>query len=429
VDRLGSFLDVFKGCFSGTNAKTFASAGAYLQGLLSEVRRKNIERVAETREDWDYQNIQYCVSEAGWDHCEVIEGIGVYANGIFKGNRDTGLFIDESGVSKKGEKSVGVQRQWNGRLGKLDNCQVAVFGVLSARAAHCPIDVRLFLPESWVNDPVRCKESGIPEEERVFRTKHQLALAIIEDAVARGIDFKWVGIDAFYGRNRDLLRAIEDRGLEFVADVPENLLVRLPGSSKSVSVKELAQRRPLRRLTVRSQAKGKLIVDAFSVEVEVDLEDGDVRRWRLVGTREPKEGDFKYSLSCSQAPLRQLAFRQRQRFWVERSFQDGKTSCGMAQYQVRGWKAWHHHMALVMLALLFLLEERLSHAKTIPLLSCQDIVSILDSAIMHARQTDELRLEAMRVRHHQRYHDMKRAAAAQRPPPQPNRSQKRTLTK
>jgi SRSO17 transposase len=419
LDRLGSFIDIFRGSFSGTSAKTFASVCAYIRGLLSEVRRKNIERLAEGREDWHYERLQYGISEADWDHRAVIDAVAVYADGIFRGAADTGLLIDESANSKKGEKSVGVQRQWNGRLGKVDNCQVAVFGVLSARAAHTPIDVRLFLPEAWVKDPARCAEAGIPEEERVFQTKHELALEIIDDALARGVDFKWVGLDAFYGRNRSLLRAIEARGLEFVADVPENLQVRLPGRSETISVKELAQRRSFRRLVLRSQAKGKLIVDALSVEVEVELEDGEVRRWRLVVTRELKDGGLKYSLACGPGSLRRLAFRQRQRYWVERCFEDSKTSCGMAQYQVRGWRAWHHHMVLVMLAMLFLLEERFTQAKNLPLLSCQDIVSILDSAIMHARQGEDLRLEAMRTRHRQRYRDMKRAAAAQRAKPPP----------
>ena len=413
MDRLGSFLGVFRPCFSGAHAKTFASVCAYIQGLLSEVRRKNIERLAEGREDWQYENLQYCVSEAGWDEGAVIDGVAVYAKGIFRGSADPGLLIDESAMSKKGEKSVGVQRQWNGRLGKVDNCQVAVLGVLSSRAAYCAIDVRLFLPESWVGDVERCESAGIPEEERVFRTKHELALEIIDDALARGVDFKWIGIDAFYGRSRALLGAIEERGLEFVADVPENLQVRLPGGEESLSVKELARRRKFRRLVLRAQAKGKLIVDALSVGVEVDLEGGGVRCWRLVVTRDLADGALKYSLTNSRAPLRKVALRQRQRYWVERSFQDSKTSCGMAQYQVRGWKAWHHHMVLVMLAMLFLLEERLTQAGNLPLLSCQDIVSILDSAIMHARQSDEVRLEAMRTRHRQRYRDMKRAAAAQ----------------
>jgi SRSO17 transposase len=126
----------------------------------------------------------------------VIDGVAQYANRIFDGDKDTALIIDEFGISKKGEKSVGVRRQWNGRLGKVDNCQVAVLGVLSARASSCPIDIRLYLPESWTNDPDRCASAGVPEGERMFKTQIDLAQEIIDHAVAQGIDFKWVGFDA-----------------------------------------------------------------------------------------------------------------------------------------------------------------------------------------------------------------------------------------
>lgn len=408
MNRLGDFISSFGSQFENVNRLTLDSIASYIHGLLSETRRKNIERIAEQKPTSNYQNIQYAVSEAQWDHRQIIHGIAQQANTFFQGDKDSSLIIDEFGISKKGTMSVGVQRQWNGRLGKTDNCQVAVVGALSARASACPIDIRLFLPNSWINDADRCSKAGIPKEECIARTKLDLATEIIDNAVAQGIDFKWVGFDAFYGRSKDFLADLDDKDLTFVGDVPVNLQVALPGSENLKSVKDLAEKRRFTRVTLRPQAKGFLQVDAMSVTVEVTVTNGDVRKWRLIVTKDIGTGDIKYSLTNSNASLRRVAYMQRQRYWVERTIQDAKTSCGMAQYQVRGWVPWHHHMALVMLAMLFLLQERLLHGESIPLLSCQDIVSVLDQGLIQSQQTNESKIEAVRHRHRQRFRDIER---------------------
>lgn len=408
MDRLGGFISSFSSQFQNVNRLTLDSIASYIHGLLSQAQRKNIERIAEQKPNSNYQNIQYAISEARWDHREVIDGVAQYANRIFDGDKDTALIIDEFGISKKGEKSVGVRRQWNGRLGKVDNCQVAVLGVLSARASSCPIDIRLYLPESWTNDPDRCASAGVPEGERMFKTKIDLAQEIIDHAVAQGIDFKWVGFDAFYGRSRNLLAKMDDSGLTFVGDVANDTQITLPTAQESITVKALAERRKFKRVTLRSQTKGILEVEAMSVAVDVNIRKGVTKRWRVIITKDLGTGDIKYSFTNSQASLQRLAYMQRQRFWVERTIQDAKTSCGMAQYQVRGWKPWHHHMALVMLAMLFLLEERITHHDTLPLLSCQDIVAILDQGLIQSQQTFDSKKEAVRVRHRQRFRDIER---------------------
>lgn len=408
MNRLGNFISSFGSQFENVNRQTLDSIASYTHGLLSEAQRKNIERIAEQKSSSNYQNIQYAVSEAQWDHRQIIDEIAQQANTFFEGDKDTALIIDEFGITKKGKMSVGVQRQWNGRLGKTDNCQVAVLGSLSARASTCPIDIRLFLPESWVNDPERCRKAGIPEEEQIARTKLELATEIIDRSVAQGVDFKWVGFDAFYGRSKDFIADLDNKGLTFVGDVPVNLQVSLPGRNRLKSVKDLAENRKFTRIALRAQTKGYLEVDAMSVAIDLAIGENDVRQWRLIVTKDIATGDIKYSLTNSTASLKRLAFMQRQRYWVERSIQDAKTSCGMAQYQVRGWKPWHHHMALVMLAMLFLLKERLLHSESLPLLSCQDIVSVLDQGLIRSQQTNELKIEAVRERHRQRFRDIER---------------------
>jgi SRSO17 transposase len=408
MDRLGHFIEGFGSRFDNVNRQTLDSIASYIHGLLSEARRKNIERIAEQKPTSNYQNIQYAVSEAQWDHRQIIDGVAQQANRFFQGDKDSSLIIDEFGIGKKGEMSVGVQRQWNGRLGKTDNCQVAVLGVLSSRASACPIDIRLFLPESWVDDPKRCSKAGIPEEEQIARTKLELATEIIANAVAQDLDFKWVGFDAFYGRSKKFLADLDDKNLTFVGDVPVTHQVSLPNRDQLQSVKSLAEKRKFKRVVLRPQAKGYLQVDAMSITVDVTVKKGDVRKWRLIVTKEIGSEDIKYSFTNSKASLRRVAYMQRQRFWVERTIQDAKTSCGMAQYQVRGWVPWHHHMALVMLAMLFLFQERLLHGESIPLLSCQDIVGVLAQGLIRSQQTIESEIDAVRERHRQRFRDIER---------------------
>jgi SRSO17 transposase len=407
TERLGEFLTDFEDCFEVVRRKTLLSLQYYLSGLLSLTVRKNIERIAEQDGDVNYQNIQRCISDLDWSVQPVIDRISARANDTFSRSDDNALLIDESGFTKKGKMSVGVARQWNGRLGKVDNCQVAVFGVLSSRASACPINTKLYLPKEWTDDPERCRKAGVPEDRIVARTKIDLARSIVEESISRGVDFKWVGFDAFYGRDRSFLAWIEDRGRVFMGDVPENTMVRLPGGKTELSVEDLAGSRSFRVKSLRPQNKGMLRVEAMSVRVEVRV-GNENRTWRLVVTREIGGGDVKYSLTNSDGELATVAYMQRQRFWVERSFEDAKTSCGMAQYQVRGWAAWHHHMTMAMLAMLFLFEERVRNHSDLPLLSCQDIVAIIDHKLFKAFHATACRIEATKERHRLRYEDIAR---------------------
>ena len=408
TERLGEFLTDFEDCFDVVRRKTLLSLQYYLSGLLSLTVRKNIERIAEQDRDVNYQNIQRCISDLDWSVQPVIDKISDRANDTFSRSNDNALLIDESCFAKKGKMSVGVARQWNGRLGKVDNSQVAVFGVLSSKASACPINAKLYLPKEWTDDPERCRKAGVPEDQIVARTKIDLARSIVEEAISRGVDFKWVGFDAFYGRDRSFLAWIEDEGRVFMGDVPENTMVRLPGSTTSLSVEELAASRSFRVKCLRPQTKGILQVEAMSVRVELAVGKNEYRTWKLVVTREIGGSDIKYSLTNSDGDLATFAYMQRQRFWVERSFEDAKTSCGMAQYQVRGWSAWHHHITMVMLAMLFLFEERVRNHSDLPLLSCQDIVAILDHTLFRAFQTTDDRIEATKERHRLRYGDIAR---------------------
>ena len=141
------------------------------------------------------------------------------------GAAETALYVDESSFVKKGEASVGVQRQYCGRLGKLENCQVGVFAALGRGPRAALVDFRLFLPEAWARDPERCAKAKVPETERVHRTKTELALAMVVAARARGSSHQWVGGDEVYGNNHAFTAALDEMGEVFLMDVASNLRV------------------------------------------------------------------------------------------------------------------------------------------------------------------------------------------------------------
>jgi SRSO17 transposase len=149
---------------------------------------------------------------------------------------EAGLLIDETSFLKKGDRSVGVARQYLGRLGKVDNGQVAVFGALSRKDRVLPIDVRLFLPEEWIQDPARCQRAGIPESGRQYKTKKELALEIVDQTRQQGSRFGWVGGDAAYGSGLDFLYALDERPESFLIDIHKDQHIYLTDPAPVIPV-------------------------------------------------------------------------------------------------------------------------------------------------------------------------------------------------
>jgi SRSO17 transposase len=286
----------------------------------------------------------------------------------------------------------------------------------------------------------------VPEVERVHRTKTELALAMVQGARARGSSHRWIGGDEIYGNNQVFAAALDDLGEVFVMDVAGNLRVwtaqpcppvapaATPGlrgrprvrcqaqpAAEAVKVDALARRHfqtQAREISIRATAKGELRARVWVRQVWLWDGRAPSARARLLVVREEADGTCKYSLSNATAdtPWERLAYMQAQRFWIERGFQDAKSELGMAQYEVRGWLGWHHHMALVCLALLFLLEERQrTHSQT-PLLSARDIVELL-AIYLPRRPRDEAEvLRQMHRRHAARQRDLDRCCRPPRPP-------------
>ncbi len=408
----------------------------YLSGLLGTQRRKNLERIEADVAESDYQGLQQFISDSPWDHRAVLHQVATEAEGTLGGAADTALYLDETSFVKKGNASVGVQRQYCGRLGKLENCQVGVFAALGCGVRAALVDFRLFLPEAWVQDPARCAKAKVPEAERVHRTKTELALALVQAARARGSSHRWVGGDEVYGNNLAFAAALEDLGEVFLMDVASNLRVwerdpcpqppapsagqpgrprsrSQPGAraAKAMKVAALTKRcfaAEARAVTIRDATKGTLRARLWVRAVWVWDGKSPTARARLLVVREEADGTFKYSMSNAPAdtPWERLAYMQAQRFWIERCFQDAKSELGMAQYEVRGWIGWHHHMALACLASLFLLKERCKAGLHTPLLSARDIVELL-AVYLPRRPRDEAEvLRQMQQRHAARQRDL-----------------------
>lgn len=448
TDRFGDFCNVYTHYFNVFSNNVAPQARCYTAGLLMKAPRKNMERMEEYVNECDYESIQQFLSDSPWDDKALQIRLAQDVNEEIGGNGAV-LCIDESAVTKKGNKSVGVARQWNGRLGKTDNCQVGVFSSLVKESTGCIIGKRLYLPKEWASDKARCERAGIPTDKRVFKTKPRLALELVDEALETGIEFDYVCMDAFYGNNPQLLRELEKRELVFVADVhmdqgiytedPEPYLPRrrtkigpkykrlqCRGIVKTVKefIGEIAENR-WKTVPVRESTKGRLTRSAFRQVVWLwDGEERVARQWWLTIVR-CEDGEEKAFISNagSTVTLQKIVEAHAQRYWIERTFQDAKTSIGMADYQARKWKSWHHHMTMVSLASLFVMRERIHHNSIDGLLSYQDIVELLDFYLPRADRTEEELLENITRRHVKRLRSIESANRKQR-----NKNQRR-LTK
>jgi len=389
-----------------------------------------MERMTEAVEGSEYQALQHFLSASDWDANAVMAQVAMEADAALGGFADSCLLLDETSFPKKGDKSVGVARQWCGRLGKTENCQVAVFACLSRGPHSTLVDTRLYLPKKWTDSPERCLAAKVPEEHIIQRSKAELALEIVREARQRGVRYSWVGADGGYGKDPSFLRGLDDSGEKFIVDVHKDQRIYLEDPSPFVPesksprgrqpsrlvteavkqrVDEWARRQSRgswQRTTLRDSTKGVVKIEVLHRRVWVwDGKEKNARCWRLLVSRElGGQKTLKYALSNFPADVsvQQIARNQRQRFWIERSFQDAKSESGLGDYQARSWVAWHHHIALVMIAMQFMLEERLRQKDDHALLSCADIEDLLAHFLPRKDVTVEEVIRQMEVRHQQR---------------------------
>lgn len=431
------FVKDFAQFFKTSTSDSSKHASRYLQGLLTEAPRKNMEVMDRHLGAEQYENTQHFISASPWSAAAVFEGIARRAAQRLGDHRHAILIIDESGHTKKGGKSCCVARQYNGRLGKKDNCQVGVYSVLNSGTHSVLIGAELYLPKEWADDPERCRKAGIPPERIALglQGKAEIAMGLIDNALRAGVRFGCVGADAFYGRASAFRAHLERLGLTYCVDVPANtnVFTHQPPTAggRPKPIKE--------HTTTVAEIGGGFLADTATPGHRIELREGENG---LVGARvwtqrvwdwppdaaQPEElwliirrmgnGEMKYSLSNA-APATstgQLAIWQAGRFYVERALQDAKSHAGMSEYQCRGWLAWHHHMAMVCLATLFMTEERLAGALGMELLSAHDIVEMLNWAFAKHRSEGEM-IDLINGRHRQRAKNAANAVKRKRKPP------------
>ena len=385
----------------------------------------------------NYQSIQHFISDSAWDWRGVMHEVSrQMADSFAFLPEPCGLILDESGWEKSGKKSVGVARQYIGNVGKVANGQVGVFGALCKGDKAGLVGSRLYLPREWTNDPARCDKAGIPKNEQYYRTKPELAIEIMKDMVGNVV-CDWVGGDAQYGNSPTLRHFLEGQGKVFVLDVGEGLGVYLSNPEPYVPAKEEGRGRTptkhksgqtpilLKNLILeipdeqwqvlihRRGTKGPLKRQALLLNIWVwDTGNGnEVETLQLLISRELDGSEVKFSL-CHQPhepmTLHNALYRQMQRYWVERAFQDVKEQLGLHQYQVRSWIAWYHHVVLTMMALHYILQTRIEQKEDLPLLSCPDVKIILAKTLSNKLNTLRGIKIAVKKRHQQRQADINR---------------------
>jgi len=324
-------------------------------GMISGLDRKNCWTIAEHRGDRSPDGLQHLLSRAKWDAEAVRNDLRDYVIDAF-GDADGVLVVDETGDVKKGLDTVGVQRQYTGTAGRIENAQVAVYLTYAAPRGHALIDRALYLPRSWAGDPARCDDAGIPTSKRDFATKPALAKALITRALDAKVPAAWVAGDEVYGADPRLRAAIRDHGLGYVLAVSANR--RMPTAAGPIRVDRLPAMLPIRAWQKHSAGAGghgpRIYSWAWITLLAEDASDTGCHH--LLIRRNDRTGEHAY-LRCyspQTVPLRTLVAVAGQRWRIEESFQAAKGLTGLDQHQVRRWTSWHRWTTLAMLAHAFL---------------------------------------------------------------------------
>lgn len=380
----------------------------YIQGKLLAKGKSNMCNYAKDVPDCNNQSLQHFVSNSPWKHRPVINHIQRDVTATIGDKNNGSLHVDECCFPKQGKDSAGAASQYCGRLGKIANCQVGVFLGYTKGSYRTLIDEQLYLPEEWINDGKRRKKCGVPWYVR-FKTKNQLAWEMINNAQKNKVPFNWIGMDTFYGRDSWLRNKIDEHGLIYIADIPSNLGVWLecPKTGIPMRKKHVRGRNPTRekiieganavkvrdlkeqitkenwhKVFIRDTERKELWADMACMRVFPSEDNGlpGNECWLIIRKDLEDDKEIKYQLSNAPVDTDFDRFAQMSgsRFWIERTFEDGKGIAGLTDYQLRGWTGWHHHMTMTLLAMLYLLLLTIKLGKKADFLTVQDAKEILE---------------------------------------------------
>jgi SRSO17 transposase len=329
------------------------TAREFVLGLLSPVERKNCWQLAEQAGHGDPQAMQRLLRTAVWDADAVRDDVRGFVAGRLGGAAGV-LICDETGFLKKGTGSVGVQRQYSGTAGRIENSQVGVFLSYASPRGRALIDRRVYLPKSWTDDRYRCTAAGIPDEVK-FATKPALALSMITDAVAARMPAAWAASDELYGDNGAFRAGVAKLGLGYVLAVScDHRIPAFPGGKRRLRADQVAAAVPRRcwqRISAGTGSKGPRWYDWAWASVHQPGHSLLIRRG--------SDGTLAFYRCWSPAPvpLTALVRVAGTRWAVEEQFQAAKSQAGLDHYQVRTWTGWHRFTTLAMLGLAFLMAS------------------------------------------------------------------------
>jgi SRSO17 transposase len=382
-------------------------AEEYLRGLLVDGERKSIEPMASRMPDGDVQALQQFVNQSPWSSEKVRASLARKVEHEFV--PEAYWTIDDVSFPKQGQHSVGVARQYCGALGKTANCQVAVTLDLGTEESSTPLDWALYLPEKWVQDPVRRKEAGVPEEV-TFKTKPELALDLIDEVKAWGLQDRLVLTDSGYGDVYEFRQGLRNRGLNYVVQVSGGLMAwtedphpaeppmkrggKIPRKRFYAndfppprSLCQIAKDLPSqswKKVTWREGTKGPLssrfarvivwmanglvqgkTMEEPSEELLIEWPEGDKEPWKF----------WLSSLPPHRTSFRGLVRKAKGRFRIEQDYEEMKGELGLDHFEGRSWQGWHHHVTLVTLAYAFLTLEKMGNKKNfwIDVASCPPV--------------------------------------------------------
>ncbi len=365
----------------------------YVSGLIGPGDRKSIEPMAERLAPDHYDRLHHFISDGIWDASPLETELAVQADRIV-GASDAFLVVDDTGLPKKGDHSVGVAPQYASMLGKRANCQTLVSLTLARDEVPVPVGLRLFLPESWTSNQDRMVKAGVPEEMRISRTKLTIALDEIDRLIAAGVRFGTVLADAGYGLSAAFRQGLSARGLTWAVGIPKHqkvyphdvaLIFPVSGHGRprkhsipdtlSMAAETILEASSWKKVSWRRGTKGRLT--ARFAPLRIRIADGSPQRildkgqqhmpgeeaW-LVGEWR-SNGERKYYLSNlpAEATLKQLAAAIKARWVCEQAHQQMKEELGLDHFEGRSWQGLHRHALMTMIAYAFLQHQRLHQAK------------------------------------------------------------------
>ena len=365
LERLDTFIEPFAARLARRDQARHAKD--FVTGLVSDLDRKNTESIAY-RHDQDRKELQHFIGQSPWDHRPLLEELASQV-GREVGRPDGVVVFDPSSFVKKGTESVGVQRQWCGRLGKVENCQVGVYlGYVSADE-HVLVNMRLYLPEDWAKDRTRRKKCHVPRTVR-FQTRHALCLEMLNE-MGHLLPHTWIAGDDELGRSSGFREELRTRDERYLLAVPSNTLIRdLDAEPVACKGRDGPRKAPFQRvdkwraslsnkawtkLDVRDGEKGPLVIEIAKCRVQAKL-------GRRVGPEEvavvirlrDEHGAVKHDYYLSNAPpeteLAEFARVAKAEHRIEDCLKRGKSEAGLGDYEVRSWLGWHHHQALSLIA-------------------------------------------------------------------------------